>query len=83
MCAEVKLLLQFTYMEIIYQVLSFLPAVISEPYRMNYRVSQKKRKLLKSLIVKIECTIVTNLNPPVWVSANILHIQKQFKYIFL
>ena len=55
MCAEVKLLLQFTYMEIIYQVLSFLPAVISEPYRMNYRVSQKKRKLLKSLIVKIEC----------------------------
>ena len=55
MCAEVKLLLQFTYMEIIYRVLSFLPAVISEPYRMNYRVSQKKRKLLKSLIVKIEC----------------------------
>jgi hypothetical protein len=55
MCAEVKLLLQFTYMEIIYQVLSFLPAVISEPYRMNYRVSQKNRKLLKSLIVKIEC----------------------------
>ena len=43
MCAEVKLLLQFTYMEIIYQVLSFLPAVVSEPYRMNYSTGCPKK----------------------------------------